>query len=185
MVSSTEKPGPVGFRSPGLRECRSAVIIRVDAVFFQVPPEGGLADAEFGRHLLAVAVMLFQQSGDLDGLLILIEDDLFGPGQRPWGDLLQLLAEEHFVDVPLLGQQHEPLADAVELVQIAGPLILLQIALGPLGQVDIALVLLLPLVQIEGGPAQDISPVAAQGQHFEAEDAEGIVQSTEESFRTV
>ena len=61
--------------------------------------------------------MLFQQSGDLDGLLILIEDDLFGPGQRPWGDLLQLLAEEHFVDVPLLGQQHEPLADAVELAK--------------------------------------------------------------------
>lgn len=46
--------------------------------FFRYRQRVVLADAEFGRHLLAVAVMLFQQSGDLDGLLILIEDDLFG-----------------------------------------------------------------------------------------------------------
>ena len=133
MVSSTEKPGPVGFRSPGLRECRSAVIIRVDAVFFQVPPEGGLADAEFGRHLLAVAVMLFsaerrsrRPSDPYRGRSVRSRAASVGRSAPAAG-------EEHFVDVPLLGQQHEPLADAVELVQIAGPLMTPANSAGPPG----------------------------------------------------
>ena len=92
----------------------------MDIVLFQVTPEGRFADAKLLGHFLTVALMLFHQGCQLDCPAVLIEHDLLGARQQPGNHLFQLFPQERLINVPLLGQQDKTLADAVELVQIAG-----------------------------------------------------------------
>src|SRR5699024_338780 len=92
------------------------------------------------------------------------------------GNLLQLAAHKDLVDVALFGEQDDPLADIVGLVEVAGPVVSLQEVLGPLGQVDIPLVALLPFLQLAVDPAHALGAAAAQGPQRQAEDGQGVVE---------
>ena len=97
--------------------------------FFHLPPQRCLADAQGIGGLLAVTACSLQGLTDAGGPRVrprLRNNRCSGQSRGCVGQFPQLGAQEYLVHTAARGQQHRALTHAVQLIQITGPIVLLQ-----------------------------------------------------------
>lgn len=154
----------------------SAGEIPADAVLLHAAPECRFADAEGIGNSLPIAAVLLQDRCKLDRLGVLDDHLLSGIGGKARRHLCELPLEEHFIDGAALCGQDNPLAEAAELIEIAGPGVSVQVFPGALRQSEVSLMPLLCFVHNRIYPGKNVIAALPKRRIMEGQHVQSVIQ---------